>query len=305
MLRRPAQNDKRGMDRAVSPDGGQVVPCAAEDIDVTGNVFRDGILGGRTAVISGGGSGINLGIAKRFAAQGADVVIVGRTAAKLDAACSEIAALGGGRAAPAPADVRDLSAVAAAVEKAMAELGRTHIDIVIAGAAGNFVAPAVAISQNGFSSVIDIDLKGTFHLFKACFDRLTKPGAALIAISATQAFTPMPLQAHVCAAKAGIDQMVRTLALEWGPIGIRVNTIAPGPVAGTEGMARLSPTPEAEKALTATIPLQRYATIAEIADTALFLVSPAAAYVTGHVFVVDGGQSLAGSGAFQNVFSLG
>jgi NAD(P)-dependent dehydrogenase (short-subunit alcohol dehydrogenase family) len=269
------------------------------------SVFRDGILSGRTAVISGGGSGINLGIAKRFAAQGADVVIVGRTAAKLDAACMEIAALGGGRAAAAPADVRDLAALSAAVETAMNELGRSKIDVVIAGAAGNFVAPAVAISQNGFSSVIDIDLKGTFHLFKACFERLTKPGAALLAISATQAFTPMPMQAHVCAAKAGIDQMVKTLALEWGPAGIRVNTIAPGPVSGTEGMARLSPTPEAEKALTATIPLQRYATIEEIADMALFLVSPAAAYVTGHVFVVDGGQSLAGAGAFQSAFGLG
>ena len=269
------------------------------------SVFRDGILSGRTAVISGGGSGINLGIAKRFASQGADVVIVGRTAAKLAAACLEIAAVGGGRAAAAPADVRDLAALSAAVEAAMNELGRSKIDVVIAGAAGNFVAPAVAISQNGFSSVIDIDLKGTFHLFKACFERLTKPGAALLAISATQAFTPMPMQAHVCAAKAGIDQLVKTLALEWGPAGIRVNTIAPGPVAGTEGMARLSPTPEAEKALTATIPLQRYATIEEIADMALFLVSPAAAYVTGHVFVVDGGQSLAGAGAFQSAFGLG
>lgn len=268
-------------------------------------IFRDGILVGRTAVISGGGSGINLGVAKRFAAQGADVVIVGRTVAKLEAACAEIAALDGGKAVPAAADVRDLAALTTAVDRAMNELGRSNVDIVIAGAAGNFVAPAVAISQNGFSAVVDIDLKGTFHLFKACFERLVKPGAALVAISATQAFTPMPLQAHVCAAKAGIDQLVKTLALEWGPLGIRLNSIAPGPVSGTEGMARLSPTPDAEKALTETIPLRRYATIEEIADVALFLVSPAAAYVTGHVFVVDGGQSLSGAGAFQNVFGLG
>lgn len=266
--------------------------------------FRAGLLANRTAVITGGGSGINLGIAKRFAAQGADVVVVGRTATKLETACAEIAAVGGGRAAAAPADVRDLAAMEAAIGAALAELGRDTVDIVVAGAAGNFVAPAVGISQNGFASVVDIDLKGTFHAFKACFDRLTKPGAALLAISATQAFTPMPLQAHVCAAKSGIDMLVKTLALEWGPLGIRLNTIAPGPVDGTEGMARLSPTPEARAMLTETIPLRRYASIDEIADIALFLVSPAAAYVTGHVFVADGGQSLNGAGAFAKLFGM-
>jgi NAD(P)-dependent dehydrogenase (short-subunit alcohol dehydrogenase family) len=128
------------------------------------------------------------------------------------------------------------------------------------------------------------------------FEHLRRPGASSINISAMQAFTPMPMQAHVCAAKAGVDMLTKCLAIEWGPEGVRVNSIAPGAVDDTEGMRRLAPTPEIRKQLTRGIPLQRLATKDEIADLALFLSSDGARFITGAVVVCDGGQSLAGLG---------
>jgi NAD(P)-dependent dehydrogenase (short-subunit alcohol dehydrogenase family) len=152
------------------------------------------------------------------------------------------------------------------------------------------------MSANGFKAVVDIDLLGTFNTCRAAFEHLKRPGASIINISATQAFTPMPMQAHVCAAKAGVDMLTKCLAIEWGPDGVRVNSIAPGAVADTEGMNRLAPTPEIKKQVARGIPLKRFATKDEIADLALFLCSDAASFITGAVVVCDGGQSLAGLG---------
>jgi NAD(P)-dependent dehydrogenase (short-subunit alcohol dehydrogenase family) len=253
----------------------------------------------RVAVITGGGSGINLRIAERFVAQGASVALLGRTQARLDAAVESIAAAGG-TALGLAADVRDYAAVDRAVREARERLG--EIDVVVCGAAGNFAAPAVGMSANGFKSVVDIDLLGTFNTCRAAFEHLRKPGASILSITATQAFTPTPLQSHVCAAKAGVEMLTRVLAMEWASSGVRVNAIAPGPVDDTEGMRRLTPTPELRQRLEKMVPLQRYATKDEIADAALFLCSPAAAYITGAVLVVDGGMSLVGS---RGLLSLG
>src|SRR5512132_3047199 len=257
-------------------------------------VFGDKVLAGKTAVITGGGSGINFEIARRYAEHGARVSLIGRTREKLDNAAGEISAAGG-VASGHPADVRDYDALAAAIKSARDEHG--EIDLVVCGAAGNFPAPALGMSANGFKSVIDIDLLGTFNTCRAVFEHLNRPGASIINISAMQAFTPMPMQAHVCAAKAGVDMLTKCLALEWGSEGVRVNSIAPGAVDDTEGMRRLAPTPEIRKQLTRAIPLQRFATKDEIADLALFLSSDAARFITGAVVVCDGGQSLAGLGA--------
>jgi NAD(P)-dependent dehydrogenase (short-subunit alcohol dehydrogenase family) len=256
-------------------------------------VFEKKMLEGKTAVITGGGSGINLSIAKRFAEHGARVALIGRTREKLEAAAIEIREAGG-VASGHPADVRDYDALAGAIKSARE--AHDEIDLVVCGAAGNFPAPALGMSANAFKSVVDIDLLGTFNTCRAAFEYLKRPGASIINISAMQAFTPMPMQAHVCAAKAGVDMLTKCLAIEWGPEGVRVNSIAPGAVDDTEGMRRLAPTPEIRKQFTRTVPLQRFATKDEIADLALFLSSDAARFITGAVVVCDGGQSLAGLG---------
>ena len=253
-------------------------------------VFTDGQLSGKAAIITGGGSGINLEIAQGFARQGAKVALISRTQEKLDSAAAEIEQAGG-VAAGFAADVRSYDALAAAIGSARERFGL--IDIVVCGAAGNFPAPALGMSANAFKSVIDIDLLGTFNTCRAAFEHLRRPGASIINISATQAFIPMPFQSHVCAAKAGVDMLTRTLALEWGPQGVRVNSIAPGAVDDTEGMRRLAPTDQIRAAFASTIPLRRFAQKSEIADLALFLCSDAAQFITGTVVVCDGGQSLA------------
>jgi len=255
--------------------------------------FGVNLLAGKSALITGGGSGINFAIAKRFASQGANVAVVGRTKEKLETAAAELRALGV-KAAGYPADVRDYDALSAAIASAHADHGA--LDIVVCGAAGNFPAPALGMSANGFKAVVDIDLVGTFNTCRAAFGHLRRPGASIINISAMQAVSPMAMQSHVCAAKAGVDMLTRCLALEWGSEGVRVNSIAPGAVDDTEGMSRLAPTPEVRDHYTKTIPLRRFAQKDEIADLALFLVSDAAQFITGAVILCDGGQSLAGLG---------
>ena len=252
-------------------------------------VFGENILAGKVALITGGGSGINLGIAQRFAEQGASVALIGRTKEKLDAAAAGIDP-SGAKAAGFPADVRDYEALAAAITSARSRFG--GIDIVVCGAAGNFPAPALGMSANGFKSVIDIDLLGTFNTCRAVFEHLRRPGASIVNISATQAFVAMEMQAHVCAAKAGVDMVTKTLALEWGSMGVRINSIAPGAVDDTEGMKRLAPTPQIRAMVTKMIPAGRFAEKREIADLALFLCSDAARFITGTVIPCDGGQSL-------------
>ncbi len=256
-------------------------------------VFGSKLLAGKNALITGGGSGINFAIAKRFAESGANVALIGRTKEKLDTAAEEIRQAGG-TASGHPADVREYDALAGAIKSARDAHG--EIDLVVCGAAGNFPAPALGMSANGFKAVVDIDLLGTFNTCRAVFEHLRRPGASIINISAMQAFTPTPLQSHVCAAKAGVDMLTKCLAIEWGPDGVRVNSIAPGAVDDTEGMRRLAPTPEIRKQFTRSIPLQRFATKDEIADLALFLSSDAARFITGAIVVCDGGQSLAGLG---------
>lgn len=246
----------------------------------------------KTVFVAGGTSGINLGIAHAFARAGARLAVISRKQDKVDAAVAELKGHGGAVVGWA-ADVRDAAAIETVLKDTHAQLG--NIDVLVSGAAGNFPAPAMGISANGFKSVIDIDLLGTFHVLRAAFPYLTKPGASLINISAPQAYNAMEFQMHVCAAKAGVDMITRVGAIEWGPMGVRINSVVPGPIADTEGMKRLAPTPEAEHLVAASVPLQRFGTKQEIADCCLWLASPMAAYVTGTVIPVDGGWSLGGT----------
>lgn len=255
---------------------------------------------GKSAFIAGASSGINLAIADALAAAGANVTILSRQQGKIDAALEQLNRHGQ-RALGFAADVRDAAAVQSAFEEAAQAFG--PIDVLVSGAAGNFVAAAEELSPNGFKSVMDIDLLGTFHVMRAAWPHLRKPGAALLNITAAQSWMPTPGQIHVCAAKAGIDQITRTLAMEWGPRGVRVNAIAPGPVEGTEGMLRLAPTPDAVQAWTQAVPLRRFARKDDIARAALWLCSAEAAYVTGVVLSVDGGLALGGSSAVARAMS--
>lgn len=257
-------------------------------------IFRDHLLKNKTAFVTGGGSGIGLRMAERFAEHGAKVVLAGRRQEMLDTAASAICAAGG-IAQTAKLDVREYDAIEAAMRKTHDEFG--EIDILLCAAAGNFPALVSNMSAHGFKAVIDIDLLGTFNTCRAAFPFLRKPGASVISISANHATMPIAFQSHVCAAKAGVELLTRTLAIEWGPSGIRANCITPGPTDDTEGMRRLAPTEDARKRIEQNIPLRRYGTKDELADLALFLSSDAAAYITGAVYVCDGGQGLVRSGS--------
>jgi len=248
-------------------------------------VFEKGCLAGKVVFVAGGTSGINLATAQRMHDLGASVFVMSRSEERVTAAVAGFA--DPLRAAGLAGDVRAFEQVEAAVTACRARYGL--IDVVVSGAAGNFLARAADLSPRGFRTVIEIDLLGGFHVFKAAYPALRRPGASLINVSALQAFVAMPSQAHACAAKAGLDALVRALALEWGPEGIRVNSIAPGPVNDTEGMQRLAPNDEARTDLTRAIPLGRWADKRDIADLAVFLASEMGANISGAVLVSDGG----------------
>lgn len=264
------------------------------------SIFNADTFKDRVAFVTGGGSGINRGIVEAFLRHGMRVAIVSRSQERLDQAAEELHATTGGEVLPIAADVREYERVAGAIAATVERWG--GIDVVVNGAAGNFIAPAAKMSANAFRTVIDIDVNGTFNVSRAAFDTLAARRGTIINISAVQAFAPMPFQTHVGAAKAAIENFTKSLATEWGGRGIRVNAIAPGPIEGTEGVKRILGDVGLIGQVTQTIPLKRFGTIDDIANCALFLASPAAAYITGAVIVVDGGQHLPGYGAMVPMF---
>ncbi len=252
--------------------------------------FRPDLLAGQVAFVAGGTSGINLAIAEALARHGAAVAVMSRSADKVERAVGQLRAAGvpvmGGAG-----DVRRYEEVEGVMAAAHRALG--PFDIVVSGAAGNFVCPADRLSPNGFRTVVEIDLIGTFHVLRCARGHARVPGARFLNISAPQSTQAYWGQAHASAAKAGVDMLTRSLAVEWGPEGIRVNAIVPGPIGDTEGIDRLAPSGAIRDAWTASNPLRRFGTGDEVAQVALFLCSEAATYVHGTVVYCDGGQVLA------------
>jgi len=254
-------------------------------------MFAEDTLQGRVALITGGGSGIGLEIAKMYAKLGASVMLVGRNLERVDAAARSIMDAGG-RAAAQKADVRNYEEVKSAVQASVERFG--SLDILVNNAAGNFVCPTAELSPNGWRTVIDIDLNGTFHGCHAAYPHLkqSKHGGSIISIITMLGVTGWPQAAHAAAAKGGILSLSRTLAVEWGDDGIRVNTISPGPIGDTEGVQRMyveGGKGEQEAKKTA---LGRFGKKEDIANAAVYLASSLGSYVTGENLIVDGGRWL-------------
>lgn len=258
---------------------------------MTDKVFSQDILKDRVAFITGGATGITAGVARAFSEHGAKLAITSRKEENL-AAMKKTIEDAGGECFTIVADVRDFEAIEKAIAGTVEHFGK--IDIVVNGAAGNFLCAADQLSANGFGTVVDIDTKGTFNVCRASFAELKKTKGQILNISATLHYLATPMQIHVSAAKAGVDAITRNLSVEWGRHGIRVNGIAPGPIEDTEGMKRLLPE-QFKEMIVKKIPLRRFGRIADIENAALFLSSDAASYINGVTLVVDGGQWLLGT----------
>ena len=261
--------------------------------------FTPDLLEGRTALVTGGATGIGKEICRVLGTHGARVAILSRKEENLRSAVAELGAEGID-ARYEVVDVRDAPAVADAVASVLDAFGR--LDIVVNNAAGNFPAPIEKITPNGFKAVVDIDLLGTFNVTKATVEGwLREHGGHIVNISAPFEMKGASWQAHVAAAKAGVDSLTRTCAVELGPHDIRVNAVAPGHISGTEGVRRFAAVTgsdpeagvgEAEEQPRANNPLGLYGHGTDIAYTVLFLCSPLARFISGQVIAVDGGSSV-------------
>jgi peroxisomal 2,4-dienoyl-CoA reductase len=255
--------------------------------------FNPDCLSGKVALVTGGGSGICFEVTKQLLLHGASgAVICGRRPDFLQRAAAILEKETGKVCKYKVCDVRDVNTCRDVVAFTVQEFGR--LDILVNGAAGNFLAEAKALSPKGFATVLGIDAQGTFNMCSCAYPALAKSGDAIVInISATLQCPATHWQTHASAAKAAVDSMTRSLALEWGPDKIRVVGIAPGPIADTPGTTKLAPgmtTEDVNGMLEGGIPLGRMGEAAEIGHAAVFLT--ASKYITGDVLIVDGGEWL-------------
>ena len=268
-------------------------------------VFRDGLLDGQVGIITGGATGIGLGISSTLAQLGMHVVLASRKPEHLQPAVDALMAAGG-KASAVQVDVRDRERVLAMAKEVHEAYGR--IDLLVNNAAGNFYEKSENLSEKAWRAVVEIDLFGTFYCTQAVFPYMkAQRGGRVVSTSMTLHYRGWPLMAHATAAKAGVDALTRTLAVEWAEHGVRVNAIAPGPIP-TDGVRKaFTPPPGApvpdlfsvDKAMDAfakaSIPLKRWGTPDDIGQMVAYLASPAGDWITGAIFVVDGGEWLAKS----------
>lgn len=251
-------------------------------------VYKPGIFKDKVVFVTGGAGSICRVQTEALVLLGANAVILGRRAKETEEAAREIQTLRPGARVLGlgNVDVRSVTSLKEAVDKAVHELGR--IDYVIAGAAGNFLCDINNLSANAFKTVVEIDLLGSYNTFKATSEQLKKNKGGIIFVSATLHYRGLAMQAHASAAKAGVDALNQVIAVEYGPLGVRSNCLAPGPIEGTEGMSRLAPGDVTN--VKRSVPLLRNGSTTEIANSTVFLFSDASSYVTGTTLVVDGGN---------------
>ncbi|KAL9016425.1 MAG: hypothetical protein Q9185_006230 [Variospora sp. 1 TL-2023] len=265
--------------------------------------WKDGIFDNKVVFCTGGAGTICSAQVRAMVHLGANACIVGRNVEKTETMARDLATARQGAKVLGfgSVDVRRIESLQAAVDRCVSELG--GIDFVIAGAAGNFLASIDQLSANAFKSVIDIDVLGSYNTLKATLPALVisakkhisdgktpcpaGTGGRIIFVSATIHYTMVPLQTHVSVAKAGVDALSASTAIEFGPRGVTSNIIAPGPIGGTEGMERLSRKEDTERSMK-NVPLGRYGSVKEIADATVYLFSDAGNFVNGSVLVVDG-----------------
>ncbi|KAI5866898.1 sporulation protein-like protein [Durotheca rogersii] len=264
------------------------------------NVWKQGIFDGRVVFVTGGAGTICSAQTRALVHLGANACIIGRSQEKTEAVAKDLATARPGAKVIGigGCDVRDPENLVKAAERCARELGA--IDFVIAGAAGNFVAPISGLTSNGFKTVMEIDVLGTYNTVKATIPYLVESaarnkgskdgltGGRILFVSATFHYTAMPMQAHVMAAKASVDSIMASVAVEYGPYGVTSNVVAPGGIEATEGLMRLASSKVDAKTAGAGIPLGRLGTVRDIADATVYLFSDAGNYVNGEVLIVDG-----------------
>ncbi|KAI5105684.1 peroxisomal 2,4-dienoyl-CoA reductase [(3E)-enoyl-CoA-producing] isoform X2 [Silurus meridionalis] len=267
------------------------------------HIYSQDLLRDHVAFVTGGGSGIGFRTAEILMRHGCDTAIASRNLDKLTEAAKKLTCATGRRCLALQMDVRQPDSVSAAVDETLKEFGR--LDILVNNAAGNFLCPASALSFNAFRTVMEIDTMGTFNTSKVVYEKWLKDhGGSIVNISATLGYRGQALQVHAGSAKAANDAMTRHLAVEWGPSGVRVNTVAPGPISGTEGYRKLGGSHAESAGVFRTIPLQRAGNKTEMAHAVLFLASRAASYVTGATVVADGGAWLTSANDVERLLGI-
>jgi len=266
-------------------------------------MFKHDLLRNKRILITGGGTGLGKGMAERFLELGAVVYICGRRQQVLDETVSELDRTAPGKIRSAACDVRDVTRVEEIITRIWQE---GALDIVVNNAAGNFLARTEELSPGAFEAVIGIVLMGTINVTMACGRRWleSKHGGTVLNIATTYAATGSAYVVPSAIAKSGVVALTRSLAVEWGNRGIRMNGIAPGPIPTEGAFSRLMPRPELEQAVRNRIPAGRFGTIAELANLAAFLVSDGSAYINGEVIAMDGGECLQGAGEFSALGKL-
>lgn len=255
--------------------------------------FAKDLLAGRVAVVTGGGTGIGLVVARELAAHGADVVLAARDGERLSAAAESISSATRRRALPVPTDVSEHDSVKKLFATVDAEFGR--VDVLVNGAAANFVRPTESLTSVRWRKVIDIVLHGTFHCSLEAGRRMLARGeGAVINLIASYAWTGAPGFAPSASAKAGVLALTRTLGVEWAPRGVRVNAVCPGLIDTPQSRERLWPEEWMREALLEGVPARKFGGELDVASAVLYLAAPETGYVSGEVLTVDGGSSVGG-----------